>query len=594
MATYITNTLRSSSTVRAEGAGTSYANLVSLAANANETVTSGEQTAPMSQTEFTLLITTTEVNESVTVSFTGDDGPTIAWAGCYGPAIRNVSLSGVPSFAPELKWIELNEGWSGELSAPSGVFTSIIFASYGTPSGQDGQYSMGSCHAQNSLSIIESIVIGQQSVTLSASNGIFGDPCGGTYKRLFVAAEYTPTSAPTTTTSTTTTLPSCGPYDNITVTGKSGGAVWGSGPYTDDSDFGVVAVHAGLAEVGQTVTLVPSNIAYHLSYQGSTANGVTTDTWSSGWCGYDVSLVLPPTTTSTTTIPQTTTTQESTTTLTSTTTTSEAPAPEKSTTIPETVPEEVTTTVDTSVPETTTTQETVPQEEITTPETSTAPDPTPETTEPEPSPTTTEPEEVPPTIQEQDAAETTIPEPAPEPQNEEATDAEVALEALSSAEELTDEQLVEAVDAVLADGITAEAVSELVDAIESGTLEADQVQAVVDAILEEEITDEVAAELATSPEVIQNVTQEQATEIFAAIDEGALTEEQGAAIVAAVQDAPTEVRQAFEAQINIFGGVTDTYVPVGSNVSVGVRRVIVAATAAVFVAPAAASASRRR
>ena len=42
MATYITNTLRSSSTVRAEGAGTSYANLVSLAANANETVTSAD------------------------------------------------------------------------------------------------------------------------------------------------------------------------------------------------------------------------------------------------------------------------------------------------------------------------------------------------------------------------------------------------------------------------------------------------------------------------------------------------------------------------------------------------------------------------
>ena len=42
MATYITNTQRSSSIVRAEGVGTSYANLVSLAVNANETIVSAD------------------------------------------------------------------------------------------------------------------------------------------------------------------------------------------------------------------------------------------------------------------------------------------------------------------------------------------------------------------------------------------------------------------------------------------------------------------------------------------------------------------------------------------------------------------------
>lgn len=77
------------------------------------------------------------------------------------------------------------------LTAPAGnVFTSIEFASYGTPTGSCGSFSTSSCHATNSQSICESVFLGQNSASVAATNGVFGDPCSGTVKRLTVQARY--------------------------------------------------------------------------------------------------------------------------------------------------------------------------------------------------------------------------------------------------------------------------------------------------------------------------------------------------------------------------------------------------------------------
>ncbi len=77
------------------------------------------------------------------------------------------------------------------LTAPAGnVFTSIEFASYGTPVGSCGNYTYSSCHAVSSLSICQSALIGQNSASISATNAVFGDPCGGTVKWLTVQAHY--------------------------------------------------------------------------------------------------------------------------------------------------------------------------------------------------------------------------------------------------------------------------------------------------------------------------------------------------------------------------------------------------------------------
>ena len=85
--------------------------------------------------------------------------------------------------------------------------------------------------------------------------------------------------------------PSCGPYPDVTVTGATSGPVWGSSPYTDDSDIGTAAVHRGLLTVGQTGTIRKTSVGTISDFPGSTANGVTTWPWFSPWCGINLSLV---------------------------------------------------------------------------------------------------------------------------------------------------------------------------------------------------------------------------------------------------------------------------------------------------------------
>lgn len=65
----------------------------------------------------------------------------------------------------------------------------------------------------------------------------------------------------------------------IRVTGAIQGAVWGSSPFTGDTDLATAAVFMGVLKVGQTgivkVKLIPSPPAF----TGSTANGVTTNNY---------------------------------------------------------------------------------------------------------------------------------------------------------------------------------------------------------------------------------------------------------------------------------------------------------------------------
>jgi membrane-bound lytic murein transglycosylase B len=100
------------------------------------------------------------------------------------------------------------------------------------------------------------------------------------------------------------------------------------------------------------------------------------------------------------------------------------------------------------------------------------------------------------------------------------------------------------------------------------------------------ITAEEATAVATNPEVLATITAEEATEVFDAIVLDDLTDTQLEQLVAAVQDAPTEVRASFEEEIDIFSGATDTYVPIGSTVPVKTRRALIAITTVFSIAPA--------
>jgi subtilisin family serine protease len=87
----------------------------------------------------------------------------------------------------------VHEGSSLSLSAPAGsVFTGITFASYGDPSGDAGQYALGSCHAATTAAIVSNTFIGQSTGSVLAANSTFGDPCPGTFKRLYVRLTYGP------------------------------------------------------------------------------------------------------------------------------------------------------------------------------------------------------------------------------------------------------------------------------------------------------------------------------------------------------------------------------------------------------------------
>jgi polyhydroxyalkanoate synthesis regulator phasin len=249
-------------------------------------------------------------------------------------------------------------------------------------------------------------------------------------------------------------------------------------------------------------------------------------------------------------------------------------------------------------------------------------EPTPEVTLPEETTTTTEPEP------ETTVLETTTTEPSPDTTVEETTTTtipdeiitpeEVAavVEELTTITEITPEVLSQVVDALNSNNITEEQVQAIVDAVvesldtlteitpevldevlnvlESDNITQEQIQTVVDTILATDISSDQATQLATSAAVLENVTGDQATEVFASIDEGNITQEQASAIVEALVNAPTEVKNAFEAEINVFQGGFDNYIPVDSVVSVGVRRVVVAATTVSFILPAPVVSRRRR
>ncbi len=272
-----------------------------------------------------------------------------------------------------------------------------------------------------------------------------------------------------------------------------------------------------------------------------------------GWSIVPDEAFTQTSTPTTTTEPATTTTEPATTTTEQTTTTTTtvyvAPATTTTTTTTVYVPPATTTTTTTEPPTTTTSTTTTTTEPPTTTTESTTTtlfvDLVPETTLPSvtvpPQSTTTEPA---PTT-------TTLPEPS-EPEQPE-------TEALP--ETSTEEEVDEFVEELLAD---------------VAVLEPEQIVAAVEQILATTPTTEQATQLATTSEVLAVVTEAQAEAIFEAVVVEELTAEQGEAIVDAVQEAPKKVREAFEAAINVFTGLFDSYVMVGSTIPVEERRTLVA------------------
>lgn len=64
------------------------------------------------------------------------------------------------------------------------------------------------------------------------------------------------------------------------VTGRTTGAVYGTGTYTADSDLATVAVHAGLLKDGEKGAVTVTIVATPNEFSGTTANGITSSSWA--------------------------------------------------------------------------------------------------------------------------------------------------------------------------------------------------------------------------------------------------------------------------------------------------------------------------
>lgn len=279
--------------------------------------------------------------------------------------------------------------------------------------------------------------------------------------------------------------------------------------------------------------------------------------------------LVPATTTSaptTTSMPEVQTTLEPSTTQASTTTTSTVVQTTTTTEVPSPPPAQPPATVP---PPPTTMQ--APPDTAPIPEEPILPEPT----APEPPPTVEEPAvniPFPEPPDEPPAPETLpIPEPAPTP-----PDTEPAPPAPADKAEppLTEAEF----DAI---------VEQLSDATD------EQIVALIDEVITKDLDTSQAATFVSNPDVLAAITTDQAEQLFAEIAPEELTVEEAEAVVAAVQDAPSGIRKAFESVLNIFSGFADNYVPFDSRIPVSQRRALIA-LGAVLLASSPAPTLRRR
>lgn len=110
---------------------------------------------------------------------------------------------------------------------------------------------------------------------------------------------------------------------------------------------------------------------------------------------------------------------------------------------------------------------------------------------------------------------------------------------------------------------------------------------------EETQQEETVKEIFTEINNIEELSEEQVTELIENIDSVELTDEQAEAIAEVLSSASPEIKAEFEATVNVFSGQFDNYIPNNSVVSVGTRRTLIATTASVAMVAAAPTPRRK-
>jgi hypothetical protein len=322
----------------------------------------------------------------------------------------------------------------------------------------------------------------------------------------------------------------------------------------DDGDWMIVPDEAYTTQAAVTSTTMPSTTS--TTPATSTTIEETTTTTSTSSSTTSTSTTILPSTTTTTQIDTTTSTTSTTTPPTTTT----APAP-STTQAPYTPPQTTTTSepVVVTVPDTTTTTS-LPEPESTTSttilETS--------TTDPSlPLPNTTDLTSSVPPLTLPDETSVPTSEPTQETDIPQTTTPTTEISSTTTLLDIEPEQ-----------PITDEKVAEVLDELKDASPA--QVVAAIEQILTTAITSDQAVSIASSPEVLAAITQDQAEQIFEELVVEQITVEQADELVAALNEAPTKVKKAFQDTINVFAGVFDSFQMVGQTIPVGERRTLVA------------------
>src|SRR5262249_21599529 len=128
------------------------------------------------------------------------------------------------------------ENDAATLTCPTGqIIDSIVFASFGTPTGSCGSFAASDCDAASSEATVQSTCVGKSSCSVTAANGTFGDPCHGTTKKIAIEVSCVPGTP-------TQPEPSTAPYKGVanspaaqlSALGSTWCYNWGASPKSTD------------------------------------------------------------------------------------------------------------------------------------------------------------------------------------------------------------------------------------------------------------------------------------------------------------------------------------------------------------------------
>lgn len=117
----------------------------------------------------------------------------------------------------------------------------------------------------------------------------------------------------------------------------------------------------------------------------------------------------------------------------------------------------------------------------------------------------------------------------------------------------------------------------------------DELKKLVETVDLKSIEPDQAVALVTNAAFVE-LPKDQLSEVFESLPISNLSPEQEATLVAALSDAPSEVKTTFESAVDVYGSGLDEYVPEGSSVDVGTRRSVIAVTTVMSTVAAAGAA----